>query len=70
MSELEARIAVLESQQKHMEATLNKMAEKVEEMHTVLIQAKTVRWMFWGLVGFVGFLAGKFGGYFSFMSIK
>lgn len=70
MSELEARIAVLEAQQKHMEATINKMSSKVDEMHEVLLQAKGARWAILGVASLAGFLAGKFGGLLTVFGVR
>ena len=51
------RLAVLE-QVSHMEAELGRMSAKVDEMHTILLQARGVRWAIIALAGLVGFLAG------------
>jgi len=59
MSELEQRIAVLETNQRHAEAKLDKMSEKVDEMHALLLQAKGARWFILGVAALGGFLATK-----------
>jgi hypothetical protein len=51
------RLAVLE-QVSHMEAELGRMSAKVDEMHTILLQARGVRWAIIAVAGLVGFLAG------------
>ena len=61
MSELEQRIAVLETNQRHAEAKLDKMSEKVDEMHALLLQAKGARWFILGVAALGGFLATKIG---------
>ena len=38
------RLAVLEQKVSHMEAELGRMSAKVDEMHTILLQARGVRW--------------------------
>jgi hypothetical protein len=52
------RLAVLEQQVSHMEAELDRMSGKVDEMHAILLQARGVRWAIIALAGLVGFLAG------------
>ena len=51
------RLAVLE-QVSHMKAELGRMSAKVDEMHTILLQARGVRWAIIAVAGLVGFLAG------------
>lgn len=58
MSELEARIAVLENNQRHHEAKIDHMSKKVDEMHEVLLQAKGARWAILGVASMAGFIAG------------
>lgn len=70
MPELEERIAVLEANFKHADAKLDKMAEKVDEMHEVLLQARGARWAILGVASFAGFFAGKLGTFFSSFNIK
>lgn len=53
------RIAVLEANQRHMERKIDEMAEKVGEMHEVLLQARGARWAIVGVAGLAGFLASK-----------
>ncbi len=52
------RLAILEQQVSHMEAELERMSGKVDEMHAILLQARGVRWAIIALAGLVGFLAG------------
>ena len=59
MSELEQRIAVLETNQRHAEAKLDKMSEKVDEMHALLLQAKGARWFILGVAALGGAIASK-----------
>lgn len=70
MPELEERIAVLEANFKHAEAKIDKMAEKVDQMHELLLQAKGARWAILGVASMAGFLAGKLGGVFSMFGAK
>jgi hypothetical protein len=51
-------LAILEQQVSHMEAELERMSGKVDEMHAILLQARGVRWAIIALAGLVGFLAG------------
>ena len=41
-----------------MEVELGGMSAKVDEMHTILLQARGVRWAIIAVAGLVGFLAG------------
>ena len=52
------RLAVLEQQVSHMEAELDRMSGKVDEMHAILLQARGVRWAIIACSGLVGFIAG------------
>jgi hypothetical protein len=70
MPELEERIAVLEANFRHADAKLDKMAEKVDEMHEVLLQAKGARWAIIGVASFAGFLSGKLGAFMAAMGFK
>ena len=67
MPELEERVAVLETDIKHMKEKLTEMSEKVDEMHSVLLQAKGARWAILGVASMAGLIAGKFGSLFPFM---
>ncbi|HEY1361498.1 MAG TPA: hypothetical protein VGF60_04590 [Xanthobacteraceae bacterium] len=52
------RLAVLEQKVSQMEAALEKVSIKVDEMHAILLQARGVRWAVIAVSGLVGFLAG------------
>ena len=52
------RLAVLEQKVSHMEAELDRMSGKVDEMHAILLQARGVRWAIIAVSGLVGFLVG------------
>lgn len=69
MSEIEARIAVLETNQRHLEDKLDKMSSKVDEMHEVLLQARGARWAILGVASLAGFFAGKFSTFLSFFKV-
>lgn len=69
MSELEARIAVLEANQRHLEGKITSMSGKVDEMHEVLLQAKGAKWAILGVASLAGFFAGKFGSFLSFFKV-
>jgi len=70
MPELEERIAVLEANFRHADAKLDRVAEKVDEMHEVLLQAKGARWAILGVASMAGFFAGKLGGFLSLFTPK
>lgn len=70
MPELEERIAVLEANFKHADAKLDKITEKVDEMHEVLLQAKGARWAILGVASLAGFFAGKIGTFLASFNIK
>jgi uncharacterized protein YaaR (DUF327 family) len=50
--------AMSEQKVSHMEAELDRMSGKVDEMHAILLQARGVRWAIIAVAGLVGFLAG------------
>ena len=52
------RLAIVEQKVSHMEAELDKVSVKVDEMHAILLQARGVRWAVIAVSGLVGFLAG------------
>jgi hypothetical protein len=52
------RLVIVEQKVSHMEAELEKVSVKVDEMHAILLQAKGVRWAVIAVSGLVGFLAG------------
>ena len=61
MPELEERIAVLEANHRHAETKIDKMADKVDEMHELLLQARGARFAIIGVASLAGFLSGKIG---------
>jgi hypothetical protein len=52
------RLVILEQKVSHMEAELDKISAKVDEMHAILLQARGVRWAIIAVSGLVGFLTG------------
>jgi len=58
-SDLEARIAVLETHRENHEKKFDEMKSKVDEMHALLMQARGARWAILGVAGLAGFFAGK-----------
>lgn len=62
MTDTDARIAVLETKHDHLEKQIVKMSEQVDEMHSVLLQAKGARWAILAVAGLAGFMAGKLAG--------
>ena len=69
MSELEARIAVLETNYRHTESKITSMSGKVDEMHSVLLQAKGAKWAILGVASLAGFFAGKFATFLSLFKV-
>lgn len=55
------RIRALEVTVEHMAATVEGMSTKVDELHSMLMQAKGARWAFLAMAGAAGFLSGKVG---------
>jgi len=62
MTDQYARIAVLETRHDHLEERIKKMSDQVDEMHSVLLQAKGARWAILAVAGLSGFMAGKLAG--------
>ncbi|MGE5140468.1 MAG: hypothetical protein ACM3JD_13455 [Rudaea sp.] len=52
------RLVILEQKVSHMEEELDKISSKVDEMHSILLQARGVRWAVIAVSGLVGFLTG------------
>ena len=52
------RLAALEQRVAHVESELARMSAKVDDMHSVIMQAKGVRWALVAISGLVGFLTG------------
>ena len=59
-TELE-RITRLETELEHMSKDISAMSVKVDQMHTILSQAKGAQWAVLGMAGFMGFVASKVG---------
>jgi hypothetical protein len=57
-TELE-RITRLETELEHMGREITTMSAKVDQMHTVLMQAKGAQWAVLGMAAFMGFAASK-----------
>lgn len=50
---------MLEIEHKHMVDAVDKMSRKVDEMHTLLTQARGARWLILFTVAIVAFIAGS-----------
>lgn len=70
MSDAEARIAVLEARHAAHEKQFEVMVTKVDEMHSILLQARGARWAILGVAGLAGFLAGKASFFMTMLSGK
>ena len=57
-TELE-RITRLETELEHMSKDISTMSVKVDQMHSILSQAKGAQWAVIGMAGFMGFIASK-----------
>lgn len=55
------RLVKLETEFEHMAAKVDHMAKQVEEMHSLLLQAKGARWAVLGMATIGGFLSAKIG---------
>lgn len=55
---LRERVAKLEVQMMHLTEKLDDTHQKVEEMHSILLQAKGARWVIIGLAGIAGLASG------------
>lgn len=55
------RLVRLETKHEHLTDQVSAMAEKVDEMHEVLLQARGVRWLIVIMATIGGFLASKIG---------
>jgi wobble nucleotide-excising tRNase len=56
--DLNVRVALLENDKKHMTEKLDKVAEQVAELHSLMFQAKGARWAILLVVGISSFVAG------------
>ncbi len=52
------RLIRLETEVEHLTATVNNMASKLDELHTVFLQAKGARWLLIVMAGMGGAVAG------------
>lgn len=57
------RLVRLETKHEHLTEQVSSMAEKVDEMHEVLLQARGVRWLIVIMATIGGFLASKVGAF-------
>jgi septal ring factor EnvC (AmiA/AmiB activator) len=55
------RIARLETQIIHLADSIRSMSAKVDDLHTLLNQAKGARWALLGMAGIAGFFGSKAG---------
>lgn len=58
------RLVRLETEHKHLTEKVEDMADKVTEMHELLMQARGARWAIVGMASLGGFFAGKLAGLF------
>lgn len=63
------RVIALETDVKHLSATVDTMAEQVKDMHTLLQQAKGARWAILTMAAVGGFIASKLGALIPFASL-
>jgi predicted esterase YcpF (UPF0227 family) len=61
------RQAVLEEQLNTLKAEVREMKTKLDEVHSVLLQAKGARWAIIGVAGLAGFLSAKIAPLFSWV---
>lgn len=66
---LRERVATLEVELRHVNEKLEVMGTQVSEMHSLLLQARGVRWAVWLMIGGLGFIAGKLGGLFAALGL-
>lgn len=64
------RVIALERDVKHLSEQMDEMADKVSQMHTLLMQAKGARWAVLSMVAIGGFVAGKLGALISLFGIR
>ena len=55
------RLVRLETRHEHLTEKVEDMADKVDQMHELLVQAKGVRWVIIAMATIGGFLASKVG---------
>ena len=59
--DLRERVAVLESQGKHMSMKIDNMDKKLNDVHEILVAARGARWVVLTMVAVAGFIIGKLG---------
>jgi phage-related minor tail protein len=64
------RVVALERDVKHLSQQVDDMADKVSQMHQLLMQAKGARWAVLTLVAVGGFVAGKLGSLVSLFGLR
>ena len=64
------RVVALERDVKHLSQQVEDMADKVSQMHQLLMQAKGARWAVLTLVAVGGFVAGKLGSLVSLFGVR
>jgi len=64
------RVVALERDVKHLSQQVEDMADKVSQMHQLLMQAKGARWAVLTLVAVGGFVAGKLGSLVSLFGLR
>jgi len=57
------RIRALEVKIEHMSEAVVHMSSKVDELHSMLMQARGARWALLAIAGLAGFLSGKIGAF-------
>jgi len=55
------RIAILETNYRHLESKIDGMSEQISEMHDLLLKAKGAKWAIIGLATLGGFISAKVG---------
>ena len=59
MSDLNARLSVVESKQISQEAHNTKIEKKVDDMHDVIMQLRGAKWFGWFIAAALGFLVSN-----------
>lgn len=54
----EGRISALEVEVRNLKAELDKMSAKVDDIHTVLLGARAIKWFVLMVAGILGFFGG------------
>jgi hypothetical protein len=63
------RVIKLSSDMEHLTARLDEMAGKVNDMHSLLQQAKGAKWFIITAAGVGGFLSAKLGAFLPWLSV-